>query len=83
MPETNKKPDKFQHVDGGLGKMLKGNIVDTDRPLMERMMSGVMLIAARGLLDQMASDGLALPGSAAAPPPLPNALPKPEESHEE
>jgi len=72
------KPDKFQHVDGGLGKMLKENIVAADRPFIERMMSGVMLIAARGLLDQMSTDGLSLPGSAAEPPSLPTALPKPD-----
>lgn len=75
----NKKPDKFQHVDGGLGKLLKENVVDADRPLMERMMSGVMLVAARGLLDQMAIDGLSLPGTAEAAPAPSNALPKPKE----
>jgi hypothetical protein len=79
----NKKPAPFQHVDGGLREQLQQNIVDDSRPLMERMMSGIALLAARGLLDEAnKSGGLALPGTAAAPPPLQSALPAPASTEE-
>ncbi|HZU87922.1 MAG TPA: hypothetical protein VE993_01570 [Stellaceae bacterium] len=72
------KAKAFQHVDGGLREQLQANVVDTDRPMMERMLSGIALIAARGLLDEANKTGLTLPGMAPAPAPVPNALPSPK-----
>lgn len=68
----------FQHVDGGLTEELQANIVDTSRPMTERLMAGVALIMARGLLDRANATGNLLPGSAPAPAALPNSLPPPK-----
>lgn len=71
------KPPKFSNVDGGLGAQLKANVLDADRPMLERVMSAATLLVARGLLEQINADGMALPGAAPAPEPLPPALPSP------
>jgi aspartyl/asparaginyl beta-hydroxylase (cupin superfamily) len=68
-------PDKFEHIDGGLNKQLKANLVDNSRPMMERVMSGVALLVARGLLEQINQDGLALPDTAPSAKPLDTELP--------
>ena len=67
---TEQAPDKFQHVDGGLTKQLQANVTDDKRPMMERAVSAMMLIGARALLEQINSDGLALPNTAPQPKPL-------------
>jgi hypothetical protein len=73
--EQTNKPAAFKHVDGGLREDLLANVVDTSRPMMERMFSGVALMAARGLLDEANKNGMTLPGTAPQPAPVPNALP--------
>ena len=67
--------EKFQHIDGGLTKQLQGNVVNDSRPMMERVMSAVTLVVARGLIEQVNNDGLSLPGTARQPDPLPTELP--------
>jgi hypothetical protein len=69
------KPDKFQHIDGGLTRQLQENVTNTERPMMERAVSAMMLIGARALLEQINNDGLALPDTASQPKPLPAELP--------
>lgn len=72
------KPKAFQHVDGGLTEQLQSTVVDTSRPMTERLMSGVALMMARGLLDEANKTGNLLPGSAPAPATLPGSLPPPK-----
>lgn len=72
------KPKAFQHVDGGLTEQLQSTVVDTSRPMTERLMSGVALIMARGLLDEANKTGNLLPGSAVSASPLPTSLPAPK-----
>jgi hypothetical protein len=76
---AQKKPAAFQHVDGGLREQLQGNVVDTERPFMERLISGIALVAARGLLDEANKNGLMLPGSSEPPAQVPNSLPAPDQ----
>jgi hypothetical protein len=69
------KPEKFQHIDGGLTKQLQANVTDDSRPMMERMTSAMTLIGARALLEQINADGMALPDTASQPKALPTELP--------
>ena len=77
MSHDTTKPKAFQHVDGGLTEQLQANVVDTSRPMLERMFAGVALMATRGLLDEANKTGHLLPGSAPAAKPLPTSLPAP------
>jgi len=68
----------FQHADGGLREQLLANVVNTERPFMERFISGVALMTTRAVLDEVNKRGLALPGTEGHDAAPATSLPKPE-----
>lgn len=72
------QPKAFQHADGGLREQLLNNVVDPNRPFIERFMSGVAVMAARAVLEEANKQGQLLPGTAPAPETLPTSLPQPK-----
>jgi len=61
-------PKAFEHVDKGLTEHLHRTVMDGEKPFLERVVAGLTLVGARGLLDQINNQNEQLPQEALPAP---------------